>query len=152
MLPIFHNYILPIELKMTFMQLILITMEIPNAVEDLNDQLLHFTGRLLQQIVEEVDKKNSKIIKHIIVFNFIVEDILKITVIERMLMRGGKDQIVKFYNHQDNLDNIKRIYFMSKKLVGFMSQIDIFKHIIQFIQQNVKIFYIYLNTILYQAE
>lgn len=54
---------------------------------------------------------------------------MKITVIERVLMRGGKDLIIKFYNYSDNLDNLKRIYFMNKKLVGVMSQVEIFKHI-----------------------
>ena len=67
----------------------------------------------------------------------IVEDIMKVTVVERMLMRGGKEQIFKFYNFADNLDNIRRIFFMNKKLVQIMSQMEIFKHIFTFLKMNV---------------
>ena len=46
--PLFHSQVVPAELRITFMQIIILTMEIPNIVEDLSDALLEFTSQLLE--------------------------------------------------------------------------------------------------------
>ncbi|CDW89296.1 UNKNOWN [Stylonychia lemnae] len=104
----------PIELRMTFLQMIILTLDIPEILLAIGDYILEFTSRILHKIIDDVETKN-------------IEDIMRLTIVDKMLAVGGREMILKFFtfNQYQNFESLKRIYCMNKKLVNIIEHIFI---------------------------
>lgn len=56
-MPTFISNIIPVEIRLTFLQLVIISLEIPDVFDYITDSLLDFTCKQIQWIFDEVDKK-----------------------------------------------------------------------------------------------
>lgn len=57
----FLNKIISTELRLTFLQLIIITLDLPDALEHLKEQLLAFTAKQIKRILDENEKTSNLI-------------------------------------------------------------------------------------------
>lgn len=94
--------------------MVLLTLEIPEAVEILSTELLLFTSRQIQWINDEFERKTSNHLANIC----LVEDTLRLIIVEKLLSTGGKQIVLQFYsyNSYQNFENLKKIHPMNKKL------------------------------------
>ncbi len=68
-MPTFISNIIPVEIRLTFLQLVILALEIPDAFDYITDSLLEFTCKQIQWIFDEVDKKPSTDFKLLIIYS-----------------------------------------------------------------------------------